>query len=112
MLSIILIAAGTSRLARLGLGAEITPDSKRFFATPLPFVLHILSAAIYCILGAFQFSTSFRRRRPDWHRAAGRILIPCDLVFALSGLWMTQFYPTGCETRHPLTALFLAQFDL
>jgi uncharacterized membrane protein len=96
-LSIIPIAAGTSRIVQLGVGAEITPESARFFAAPLPFVLHILSAAIYCSLGAFQFSPSFRRRKPAWHRAAGRILVPCGLVVALSGLWMTQFYPTGGE---------------
>ena len=31
--------------------------------------------------------------------AAGiwRMLVPCGLVVALSGLWMTQFYPTGID---------------
>lgn len=106
-LSIIPIAAGTSRLVQLGGGADITPDNERFFAAPLPFVLHILSAAIYCILGAFQFSPSFRCRKPDWHRAAGRILIPSGLVVALSGLWMTQFYPTGGEPPASFDGPFL-----
>ncbi len=35
----------------------------------------------------------FRLRRNGWHRAAGRILIPCGLVAALSGLWMARSSP-------------------
>jgi uncharacterized membrane protein len=56
-------------------------------------VLHIPAAIVYSILGAFQFSPGLRRRRRGWHRAAGRILIPCAMVVALSGLWMTLSYP-------------------
>jgi len=92
-LSFIPIVAGTFRVVGIGIGVEITADNARFFAAPLPVVLHIISTVIYCVLGAFQFSPSFRRRKPNWHRVAGRILIPCGLVVALSGLWMTQFYP-------------------
>ena len=92
-LSFVPVAAGTFRLAQLGGGAEITPDNARFFAAPLPVVLHIISVSLYCVLGAFQFAAGFRRRKPNWHRAAGRILVPCGLIAALSGLWMTQFYP-------------------
>lgn len=92
-LSLIPVAAGVFRLVQLGGGAEITPDNARFFAAPLPVVLHIISVSVYCILGAFQFAPGFRRRKPNWHRAAGRFLVPCGLIAALSGLWMTQFYP-------------------
>ena len=92
-LSFIPIVAGTFRVVGLGSDVEITVDNARFFAAPLPVVMHIISTVIYCVLGAFQFSPSFRRRKPNWHRVAGRILIPCGLVVALSGLWMTQFYP-------------------
>jgi len=92
-LSFIPIVAGTFRVVGIGIGVEITADNARFFAAPLPVVLHIISTVIYCVLGAFQFSPSFRRHKPNWHRVAGRILIPCGLVVALSGLWMTQFYP-------------------
>lgn len=94
-LSFIPIAAGTFRIIQLGTGAEITAENERFFAAPLPVVLHIFTSVIYCILGAFQFAPGFRRRHPNWHRAAGRILIPCGLVAALSALWMTQFYPAA-----------------
>lgn len=94
VLSVIPVIAGSFRLNQLlGGGVEITPDNARFFAAPLPVVLHIISVTIYCLLGAFQFAPGFRRRKPDWHRAAGRILIPYGLVAALTGLWMAQFYP-------------------
>jgi uncharacterized membrane protein len=92
-LSFIPALAGTIRLVQLGVGVEITPDNARFFAAPLPVTLHIISVMIYCVLGAFQFASGFRRRHPVWHRIAGRILVPCGLAAALSGLWMTQFYP-------------------
>jgi len=93
VLSAVPVIAGSVRLAELGGGAEITPENARFFASPLPVVLHIVSASLYSLLGAFQFAPGFRRRRRGWHRAAGRLLIPCGLVAALSGLWMSHFYP-------------------
>ena len=92
-LSFVPVLAGTFRLIQLGGGADITPDNARFFATPLPVVLHIISVTIYCVLGAFQFAPGFRRRRPDWHRVAGRVVVPCGLVAALTGLWMAHYYP-------------------
>ncbi|WP_207671240.1 DUF2306 domain-containing protein [Paenibacillus cymbidii] len=70
----------------------MTPANARFFETPLPVVLHILSACVYAILGAFQFAPGFRRRMPDWHRAAGRILVISGLMVGLTGLWMSLFY--------------------
>jgi uncharacterized membrane protein len=93
LLSAIPLAAGAFRVTQLAGGAEITPANARFFASPLPIVLHIFSVSVYVILGAFQFVPSLRRRRHGWHRIAGRILIPCGLAAALSGLWMTLFYP-------------------
>lgn len=108
VLSAVPIAAGGFRLTELAGGAEITPDNARFFASPLPVVLHILSASVYAILGAFQFATGFRRRRPGWHRAAGRILVLCGLLAGLSGLWLTLFYPRpeGTELLYALRLLF------
>ena len=92
-LSFLPAAGGAVRLIGLAGGAEITLENARFFAAPLPAVLHILSASVYCILGAFQFSPGIGRRRPGWHRGAGRLLVPVGLVAAFSGLWLTQFYP-------------------
>ena len=93
MLSLVPALAGSARLAQLGGGAEVTADNARFFTAPAPVVLHIVAAIVYSILGAFQFSPGFRRRHRGWHRAAGRILVPCAAIVALSGLWMTLTYP-------------------
>jgi uncharacterized membrane protein len=107
MLSAVPLAAGAFRLTELSGGAEITPANARFFASPLPVVLHILSAGFYAILGAFQFASGFRRRSPGWHRAAGRLLVPCGLLVGVSGLWMTLFYPRPDGDGDLLTAFRL-----
>jgi uncharacterized membrane protein len=104
-LSFIPIVAGTIRVVALGRGVEITPDNARFFAAPLPVVLHIVTSVVFCLLGAFQFAPGFRRRHPNWHRMAGRVLVPCGLVAALTGLWMNQFRPPGTFSG-PLPASF------
>jgi uncharacterized membrane protein len=95
VLSIVPALAGTIRVIQLGGGAEITPDNARFFAAPLPVVLHIVSATIFSFVGAIQFNSNFRHNAPNWHRIAGKMLVICGLVSAFSGLWMTQFYPRG-----------------
>jgi hypothetical protein len=56
ILSAIPLGAGAVRLSELAGGADITPANARFFAAPLPVVLHIGGAAVYAILGAFQFA--------------------------------------------------------
>ena len=107
LLSAIPLAAGAFRLTELAGGAAITPANARFFAAPWPVVLHILSAAVFALLGPFQFASGFRRRRPGWHRAAGRLLVACGLLVGLSGLWMTLFYPRAAGTGDLLYALRL-----
>jgi uncharacterized membrane protein len=92
-LSLIPVAAGAARLFWLASGGAITPDNARFFTAPLPVALHIAGASLFCVVGAFQFAPRLRRRRPGWHRAAGRLLVPSGLVAALTGLWMAEFYP-------------------
>ncbi len=96
-LSFVPILAGAVRVFQLSTGTATTLDEARFVESPLPVVIHILSAAIYCALGAFQFSPSLRRRRPNWHRLSGRVIVPSGLIVAFSGLWMTQFYPKGID---------------
>src|SRR5687767_12720234 len=92
LLSLVPAVAGTARLAQMASGAE-TADNARFFAQPIPVVLHILVVIPYSIIGAFQFSPGFRRRNRPWHRAAGRVLGVFGLLAALTGLWMAHFYP-------------------
>jgi uncharacterized membrane protein len=107
VLSTVPLAFGAFRLTELAGGAEITPANARFFASPLPIMLHIVSAGVYAILGAFQFAKGFRRRRLGWHRAAGRLLVACGLLVGLSGLWMTLFYPRADGSGALLYALRL-----
>jgi uncharacterized membrane protein len=90
-LSVIPVLAGSARLVELAGGPELLPA--RSDPSPAPLVVHLASVIVYAVLGAFQFSAAFRRRRPGWHRAAGRLLVLVGLVVALSALWLTLFYP-------------------
>ncbi|MDQ6673679.1 MAG: DUF2306 domain-containing protein [Chloroflexota bacterium] len=92
LLSLIPVLAGSVRLTELMGGAEITANNARFFASPIPVTVHIVSVAVYSLLGALQFVPSLRRGRPSWHRIAGRVLVPAGILVALSGLWMSVFY--------------------
>ena len=84
---------GALRLIELAGGPDLMPANPRMTASPLPVVVHIISAVAYAVLGAFQFSAALRRRHPGWHRAAGRVLVVLGLAVAFSGLWMTLLYP-------------------
>ncbi|SMC25725.1 Uncharacterized membrane protein [Andreprevotia lacus DSM 23236] len=92
-LGIVPALAGAARLVLLAHGGPLTADNARFLAAPWPVAIHIICTTLYCLLGAWQFWPRLRRQQPGWHRLAGRILVPCGLASALSGLWMTQFYP-------------------
>jgi len=93
VLSLIPVIAGAVRLTELAGGPEITANNARFVASPTPVMVHIVSVTVYSLLGALQFVPSLRRGRPSWHRIAGRILVPAGVLVALSGLWMSAFYP-------------------
>ncbi len=101
-LSLVPVVAGSVRLGGLATGAEVTPDSARFAASPFPIALHVASATPYCLLGAFQFSAGFRRRWPGWHRRAGRVLAVLGLLAALSGVWMAARYAIPAPMQGPL----------
>ena len=109
LLSLVPVAAGAVRLVGLassgvgdGGGGAITPENARFMAMPAPVVLHIVSATLFCLLGAFQFDSAIRRRSPGLHRAAGRVLAPLGILAALTGLWMTAGYDIPAELQGPL----------
>ncbi len=87
------LAAGVVRMADMMLAPQVTADNARFFAAPMPIILHVTAMMIYTAIGAFQFSPGLRQRYPVWHRRAGRVLVVAGLIGALSGLWMTNTYP-------------------
>ena len=92
-LSLVPVLAGTARIVELAGGPVLIDPDTRFTASPLPVVVHITCAATYAVLGAFQFVSKFRNRRPGWHRAAGRVLVVAGLGVAGSALWMTLLFP-------------------
>ena len=95
LVALVLLPAffGSLRLVELAGGPHIMPANPRITASPLPVVVHIISAVSYALLGAFQFSATLRRRRPRWHRTAGRVLVILGLAVAFSALWLTVLYP-------------------
>ena len=109
LIALVLLPAvfGSLRLIELTGGPQLMPADPRFTSSPLPLVVHIVSALSYAVLGAFQFSASLRRRRPGWHRSAGRVLIVLGMAVALSALWMTLCYP-----RQPGTGVLTYVFRL
>ena len=92
-LAVIPVAGGAGRLVEVLGGPEVLPSDSRFATSPIPLVVHVAAAVGYAVLGAFQFSARLRRRRPSWHRRAGRLLVALGLAVAVSGLWMTLAYP-------------------
>lgn len=95
-LAVIPVLAGSVRVKQLTVSAATTPvtaDNARFFAAPLPVIIHIVASSLYAVLGAFQFAPGLRLRYPRWHRRVGWLLLPSGLASALTGLWMAHFYP-------------------
>ena len=104
-LSLVPVAAGSARLVQLASGAPATAANERFISTPLPVVLHVIGASVFCLLGALQFSTSLRRRA--WHRRSGRVVVPAGVVAALSGLWMAVYYALPASDNRVLEVVRL-----
>ncbi|MGB7962393.1 MAG: DUF2306 domain-containing protein [Propionicimonas sp.] len=107
-LSLVPAFTGSLRLVEVFGGPHLMPANPRIAASPLPVIVHIATVIPYALLGAFQFSVRLRRRRPGWHRAAGRVLVLLGLAVALSGLWMTLFYPRQAGTGELLFGFRLA----
>jgi len=94
MLAVVPLLAGAFRVIQLLGGPELIPADQRFADVPLPLVIHIVAAATYLVVGAFQLVPRFRRQHWAWHRRAGRVLFVAGLLVAGSALWMTVFYAT------------------
>jgi uncharacterized membrane protein len=93
VLSLIPVVTGSLRLLDVAGGPPVMPANPRLDASPVPLMVHVVGAVLYAVLGAFQFSARLRRRHLNWHRRSGRILVGAGLAVALSGLWMTLFFP-------------------
>ena len=59
LLSAFPLVAGALRLIQLAGGAEVTSANARFFTSPIPVVLHIVSACVYALGGAFQMGAAW-----------------------------------------------------
>ena len=86
------VVSGSLRLVQLAGGPEIMPADDRFLGLPVALVVHIVGAAVFALVGAFQLVPGIRRRHPRWHRRAGRVLAVAGLLVAGSALWLTLFH--------------------
>jgi uncharacterized membrane protein len=86
-------------------GGAVTAENARFVTMAWPVALHIVSATVFCVLGAFQFDSAWRLRHPGLHRGAGRVAAPSAILAALTGLWMTALSPIPAELQGPLLSL-------
>jgi hypothetical protein len=102
VLSIVPMLGGIARLSHMSGASAATPANARFAAAPIPIVIHVVTATLYSLLGAFQFTKAFRVRWPGLHRRAGRVLAVCGLLAGMSGLWMAAFYPIPVPLQGPL----------
>ncbi|KGN36343.1 DUF2306 domain-containing protein [Knoellia subterranea] len=73
-------------------GGQAVGDA-RLTDSPVAVVVHIVSAAVYALVGSLQFVGALRRRHPEWHRRSGRMLVVAGLGVAGSALWLTLFFP-------------------
>ncbi len=92
VLCIVPVGAGIWRLVELAGTPVVTPDNARFVANPLPAVVHMVSALLFCVLGAFQVARATRNRSLRWHRLAGRAVAPLGIVGAVAGIWLAVAY--------------------
>lgn len=101
LLSLVPLLGGLARFMSMS-GDAVTVENARFVHSPTPIILHIFSATLFSLLGAFQFSKGFRLRWPGLHRRAGRVLAVCGLIAGATGLWMTVFYDIPTYHQGPL----------
>jgi len=106
-LSAIPVMAGTFRLVQLAGGPELIPADDRFVTFPAALVVHIVGAASYALIGAFQFVPRLRRRHLTAHRRTGRVLTVAGLLVAGSAFWMTLLYAQKPDTGDVLYVLRL-----
>ncbi len=93
---------GIARLRSLSAGVAEGVEDARFFAAPVPVVIHVVAGTIYALLGAFQFSAGMRLRWRTWHRRAGLLLLGSAVLTGATGIWMTAAYAIPVNLQGPL----------
>lgn len=83
---------GLLRVIELMGGFVIVPENPRAIADPVPIVLHVIGSFVFCLLGAFQFVPSIRRKHLNWHRTLGKWIAAAGCISALTGLWMAVVF--------------------
>jgi hypothetical protein len=80
------------------------------------FYAHIVAGPLVLLAGLLQFSDTFRRRFPRWHRGLGQVYLVCVLtIIVSSGLWMAKYAQSGAvagagfATLSVVTAAFAIQ---
>jgi hypothetical protein len=101
-LSLVPTVGGVVRLASLSSSGAASPEDARFLDAPVPVLIHVIGATLFCLLGAFQFSSGVRSRWPTWHRRAGRLLALCGLLAGATGVWMATCYAIPASLQGPI----------
>lgn len=99
-LSAIPLTAGLVRLVQLAIG-KLDASHGRFEQAPWPVTLHIITATLFCVLGAIQLDAGWRRKAPVWHRRAGVIALLTGFVVSLTGGYMAATYAIPTTLQGP-----------
>lgn len=94
LLCVIPIIGGALRISKLSAG-DVSIENARFLGSPISIYIHIVSATLYSLLGAVQFSENARVKWPHWHRQTGKILVALAVLVAATGIWMALNYPVA-----------------
>lgn len=101
LLAAVPVAAACSRLVFFGVGAT-HPAVARFSAAPAAMILHLLSASLFALLGAWQLIPAARLRAPRRHARLGQLAWAAGLLCALSAFWALAAYPPAAGDPPPL----------
>jgi hypothetical protein len=104
LLAAVPVLAAGLRLYYLGAGA-VHPAVARFAATPAPLALHLLSASVFALLGAWQLIPAARLRAPRRHARRGQLVWGAGMLCALSALWALATYAPAASDPAPLAWL-------
>lgn len=106
-LALIPLIPGFLRLSEMMGAPALLPVDAYSQSIKVPVAVHIVSAIVFYMLGALQFSPGIRRTRPAFHRWTGRLIVPFGLAVAGSALVITLGYPHR-EGEHELLPVFQA----